>query len=84
MPVDDDIIIQKMKALNDKNIILRKKMREIDRIRGNLANIQDLPDPSDNTKKLRRIDTRTGAKFTDVERQKIYDKALTDAAAVLA
>lgn len=84
MPVDDDVIIQKMKELNDAGIIFRTKMREMDRIRGNLSNIQDLPDPSDNTKKLRRIDTRTGAKFTDAERLKIYNQALLDVTAALA
>lgn len=83
MPVDDDLIVQKIQELNAKGSILRIELREIDRIHGNLADILDMPDPSDNTKKLRKIDVRTGAKFTDVARQKIYDQALIDVTAAL-
>lgn len=84
MPIDDAILAQTLQDLDNKGLILRAASREIDRIRANLLIIQELPDSKDPTKKVRRVDERTGAKFTDVTRQKIYDQALIDATAALA
>lgn len=84
MPVDNDVITQKLQELDNKALILRAQSRELDRIRSNLLIIQELPDSKDPTKMVRRVDERTGANFTDVARQKIYDQALIDATAALA
>ena len=84
MAVDNDVITLKLQELNNKANALRIVSRELDRVRTNLINIKDTPDSTDPDKMIRNIDPRTNAKFTDAERQKIYDKALTDADVILA
>lgn len=83
MPVDNAVIVEKIQALNARTAVIRKELQELDRIHGNLNDILDFPDPSDNTKVLRRVDRRTNAKFTDQARQKIYDQALLDVTTAL-
>lgn len=83
MPVDNDTIVTKIQLINARSSTLTDELNELRRIKKNLADIQDYPDPTDETKSMRQKDERTGVKFTDQARQKIYDQALIDVTAAL-
>lgn len=87
MSVDDAKIETMIIDLSKKESEFLDAEIEIRRIIRNLSDIQLIQDPSfpnDDKKKIARPDSRTGVKFTNTDRQKVYDQALKDVTKSLA
>lgn len=82
MPIDEDVITQKLHLLEDTINVANNKTKNLERLRIRLEKIKtiEILDPNDATKRIQKPPMDEGLKtqMTPARRQELYDAIITE------